>query len=214
MASAGSGPPHQAGSRRRSSSGTLSGVNNEPRLHVETTAEFGDWLADHHANAKGVWAVTWRTATGRPTPSYDDLVVEALRFGWIDSTARTLDDERRMQRFSPRRPGSGWSRPNKERIARLEADGRLEAAGRAVLEAARADGSWQLFDSVEALEVPDDLAFALDELAGAREQWDAFPPSARKTMLGWIVQAKRPATRQRRIAQTAAAAARGERAGP
>ena len=189
-------------------------MNDDPRLHVEITAEFGEWLAANHATMPGVWLVTWRNTTGRPAPSYDDAVTEALRFGWIDSTARTLDDERRMQRYSPRRPGSGWSRSNKQRIARLQAEGRLEPAGLAVIEAARADGSWQLFDSVEALEVPEDLHAALDGLPGAWNQWNAFPPSARKAILGWIVQAKRPATRERRVNEAAGKAARGQRAYP
>lgn len=187
-------------------------MTDDPRLHVETAAEFGDWLAANHATATGVWLVTWRTVTGRPMPSYDALVMEALRFGWIDSTARRLDDERTMQRYSPRRPGSGWSAPNKDRIARLEAEDRIEPAGRAVLDAARADGSWNLLDSVEALEVPDDLAAAFATRPGAREQWDGFPPSARKQILQWIVLAKRPETRRRRVAETAEKAARGERA--
>jgi uncharacterized protein YdeI (YjbR/CyaY-like superfamily) len=187
-------------------------MKDDPRLQVENAGALGDWLAAHHATATGVWVITWRAATGRPAPSYDDVVSEALRFGWIDSTARKLDDERTMLRFSPRRSGSGWSRPNKERIARLEVQQRLEPAGRAAVEAARADGSWHLLDSVEALEVPDDLRAALDALPGAREQWDAFPPSARKIILGWIAQARRPATRQKRVAEAAQKAARGERA--
>jgi uncharacterized protein YdeI (YjbR/CyaY-like superfamily) len=189
-------------------------VNDDPHLHVESAAEFGDWLAANHATMRGVWLVTWRSVTGRPAPSYDDAVTEALRYGWIDSTARKLDDERRMQRFSPRRPGSGWSRPNKERIARLEAQGRLEPAGRAVVENARADGSWNLLDSAEALDVPDDLAAALDGLPGAWAQWETFPPSARRAILVWIAQAKRPATRHKRVTETASRAARGERAYP
>lgn len=187
-------------------------MDDEPQVHVESVAEFGDWLATHHDSVTGVWMVTWRSDTDRPAPDYEDAVVEALRYGWIDSTARVLDDERRMQRFSPRRPGSGWSRSNKERVARLEAEGRLEPAGRAVIEAARADGSWELFDSVEALEVPDDLAAALASVPGAREQFDAFPPSSRKAILEWIVLAKRPSTRERRITDAAHKAARGERA--
>ena len=184
---------------------------DEARVHAETVTDFGDWLAANHATASGVWLVTWRTPTGRPAPSYDEAVTEALRYGWIDSTARTLDEERRMQRFSPRRPGSGWSRTNKERVARLEAEGRLAPPGRAVVEAARADGSWSMLDSVEALEVPDDLAAALDAVPGAREHWEASTPSARKAVLSALVRAKRPATRQKRVADAAARAGRGER---
>lgn len=182
------------------------------RVHAETSAAWAAWLQANHTRDGGVWLVSWRRHTQRPSVAYEDAVTEALRFGWIDSTARRLDDERTMQRYSPRRPGSGWSASNKDRIARLEVEDRLEPAGRAVLEAARADGSWNLLDSVEALEVPDDLASALDALPGAREQWDGFPPSARKQILHWIVLAKRPETRRRRVAEAAEKAVHGERA--
>ncbi len=187
-------------------------MDDDPQLHVETAAEFGDWLSANHDTASGVWLVTWRTPTGRPAPSYEDCVLEALRYGWIDSTRRTLDEERSMQRYTPRRPGSGWSRTNKDRIAELESGRGLEPSGLAVLEAAREDGSWDLLDSVEALEVPDDLAAALASVPGAREQWDEFPPSARKRILQWVVTAKRPETRERRVTDAAHKAARGERA--
>jgi uncharacterized protein YdeI (YjbR/CyaY-like superfamily) len=188
-------------------------MDDHPRLHAETLAEWQDWLATNHATTAGVWLVSWRTGTGRPAPSYDDAVTEALRYGWIDSTARTIDEERSMLRFTPRRPGSGWARSNKERIARLEAEGRLEPAGAAILEAARADGSWTLFDSVEDMMVPDDLGASLDAVPGGREGWDALPPSARKAYLYWLVQAKRPETRQRRIIEVAERASRSERPG-
>lgn len=187
-------------------------MEDDPRVHVETAPELAAWFATNHASSSGVWVVVWRTATGRPAPSYDEAVCEALRFGWIDSVQRGLDEERTMQRYTPRRAGSGWSRPNKERIARLEAEGRIEPAGRAVIEAAKADGSWTLLDSAEALEVPDDLAAAFDAHPGSREQWEVFPRSAKRGILAWIVLAKRPATRQRRITETAEKAARGERA--
>lgn len=187
-------------------------MDDDPRLHVENAAAFGDWLAANSASATGVWLVTWRTATGKPAPTYDEAVSEALRFGWVDSTARKLDEERTMLRFSPRRPGSGWSRPNKERIARLEEQGRMEAPGRAIIDAAKADGSWTLLDAVEDLEIPDDLAEAFEVNPGSRGQWEDFPRSAKRAILAWIVQARRPATRARRVAETAEKAARGERA--
>jgi uncharacterized protein YdeI (YjbR/CyaY-like superfamily) len=187
-------------------------VEDDPRVQVESAEEWAAWLAANHATATGAWLVTWKAATGRPRPSYDEAVTEALRFGWVDSVARGLDDERTMLRYSPRKPRSGWSRPNKERIARLEAQGRMEPAGRAVLDQAKADGSWTLLDEVEDLVVPDDLADALAAHPGARERWDAFPRSARRGILEWIVQARRPETRAKRITDTAEKAARGERA--
>ena len=182
------------------------------RFHAETTEEWATWLEANHATSPGVWLVSWRRPTGQPAIPYEEAVIEALRFGWIDSTARRIDEERSMQRYTPRRPGSGWSRLNKRRIERLEQDGRLAEAGRRVIEAAKADGSWSRFDAVEDLLVPDDLDAAFARHAGSRERWEAFPPSARKQMLWWVVQAKRPETRARRVEEIAARAAAGERA--
>jgi len=182
------------------------------RVHVESAEEWGGWLERHHTRDTGVWLVTWRPATGRPAPTYDEAVTEALRFGWIDSRAGKGDDERAELWFSPRRRGSAWARTNKVRVERLELDGRLAPAGRAVIEAAKADGSWSLLDAVEDLLVPDDLAAAFEAHPAAREHWDAFPPSARRGILAWIVQAKREETRARRVEETARLAARGERA--
>lgn len=183
------------------------------RVQPATAEEWAAWLEEHHRTSGGAWLVSWKKATGRQTVSYEEAITEALRFGWIDSIARTLDDERTMLWFGPRRPGSGWARSNKERIARLEREGRLEPAGAAVVAAARADGSWTMLDDVEALVVPPDLDAALARSPEARSNWDAFPPSVRRAYLWWIVQAKRPETRRRRIEQTAVKAARNERPG-
>lgn len=159
-----------------------------------------------------MWLVSWKKHTGRPAMTYDEAVTEALRFGWVDSKGRKLDEDRSMLWFAPRRAGSGWSRPNQQRIERLDREGRLAPAGREVVEAARSDGSWHLLDEVENLTVPDDLAEAFDRHAGARDHWDGFPRSARRGILEWIVQAKRPETRAKRVEETARLAAAGERA--
>jgi uncharacterized protein YdeI (YjbR/CyaY-like superfamily) len=186
--------------------------NRAERIHAETVAEWRAWLERHHEREIGVWLVSWKTSTGRPRMAYEESVEEALAFGWVDSKANTVDAERSMLWFAPRRPGSGWSRPNKERIERLERDGRMTDAGRRVIERAKSDGSWTLLDDVENLVVPDDLAAAFAAHPGSRDQWEAFPRSARRGILEWIVQAKTGATRERRISQTAEAASRGERA--
>lgn len=180
------------------------------RVEPPTLDGWSEWLAAHHADASGVWLVTPRRAADRPF-DYEAAVCEALRYGWIDAVQRPLDDVRTMQWFAPRRPASGWSRPNKLRIERLEREDRLEPAGRAVVDAARSNGTWQLLDEVEDLVVPDDLAAALSALPGARETWDAFPPSVRKQALAWIVLAKRVETREARVADVARSSARGER---
>lgn len=174
--------------------------------------DWAAWLAAHHAGTPGVWLVTPKASSGRRTFEYEAAILEALRYGWVDSTQRTVDDERTMMWYAPRRPGSVWTRNNKNRVARLEADGRMEPAGAAAVAAAKASGMWTLMDDVEDLVVPDDLAAAFDANPGARDHWESFPPSARKQSLGWIALAKRPETRAARVAEVASRAARGQRA--
>jgi uncharacterized protein YdeI (YjbR/CyaY-like superfamily) len=187
-------------------------LRDREKVHPETLEQWRAWLAGNAARSDGVWLVSWKSATGRPRISYDEAVTEALAWGWVDSRAGTLDDERSMLWYAPRGPGSGWSRPNKVRVERLLAEGRMQPAGQAVVDAARASGRWELLDEVEDGVVPDDLAAALAARAGARAHWDGFPRSVRRGVLGWIVQARRPETRARRIAETADRAALGERA--
>ena len=182
------------------------------QVHVETVEQWRAWLDAHQDRTDGVWLVTWKKATGRPAPTYDEVVEEALCVGWIDSTAGTLDDERGMLWFAPRKRGSGWSRVNKRRLEQLERDGRIRPRGRAVLDAAKADGSWTLLDDVEDLVVPADLAAAFEARPGSRATWEAFPRSVKRAHLERLVQAKRPETRERRTTAIADAAARGERA--
>ena len=180
------------------------------QVPLETRQQWRAWLSRHHERPRGVWVVSWRKHTGRPAMTYEEQVLEALCFGWVDSTGKTLDADRSMLYFAPRRKGSGWARTNKERVASLEAAGLLAGPGRRAIEAAQADGSWTLLDDVEALVVPADLERAFDRHPGSREHWDTSTASSRKQVLGWIVAAKRPATRARRVEEAAAAAARGE----
>jgi uncharacterized protein YdeI (YjbR/CyaY-like superfamily) len=186
-------------------------LEQEPRIHFDSRASWRAWLEEHHTAASGVWLVSRKAKTGRPTISYEAAVEEALCFGWIDGRTGRVDDERTMVRFSPRRPGSVWARSNRERVAWLEVAGLMTEAGRLAVEAARADGSWTRLESAEEMLVPDDLASALAERPGAREHFDAYSPSARKGVLGWIALAKRPETRASRIARAADAASRGDR---
>ena len=190
----------------------MAGRDDAPQVHAETVEEWRDWLLAHHATEAGAWLVSWKAPTGKPSVKYELAVEEALCVGWIDSAGRTLDDERRALWFTRRKPGSGWARTNKERIVRLEAEGRMLPAGRALIDAAKADGSWTLLDDVEKLIVPDDLAAAFDRYPGSRQNFDAFPPSARRAILEWIVQAKRDVTRSARLEESARLAAQNVRA--
>jgi len=191
-----------------------SGPHGYELLRVDDRAAWREWLQRNHASAQGVWVVSWRTQTGKPRLDYDALVEEALCFGWVDSREQPVDDERSMQLVTPRKHGSAWARSNKERIARLESAGAIADAGARVVEAARADGSWSRYDSVEALEIPPDLAAALEASAEAARNFDAFTDAAKRTILRWLIDAKRPETRAKRIEETARLAATNERAGP
>lgn len=189
-----------------------SALDRLEHVHAEDRAAWRAWLVEHHRTARGAWLVSWKAATGRPRIAYDDAVEEALCVGWVDSRPGTVDEERTRLLFTPRKRGSGWSRPNKERIARLVAAGLMLPAGTAVVEAAVADGSWSALDDVENLVEPPELAAALDADPRARGHWDAFPRSAKRAILEWISTAKRPETRATRIAETARLAAENVRA--
>jgi uncharacterized protein YdeI (YjbR/CyaY-like superfamily) len=186
-------------------------MDDAERLEPASVQEWSRWLAEHHADTAGVWLVNRRLARDQPV-SYEESVLEALRYGWVDSTRKTVDEHRWMMWFAPRRRGSAWTRINKGRIARLEAAGLLEPAGAAAVADAKASGGWTLMDDVEDRVVPEDLSAAFDRHPGSREHWESFSPSSQKQALAWIVQAKRPATRAARVEMTAQKAARGEKA--
>ena len=186
-------------------------MDEAEEIHLTTAEEWRAWLAENGDRREGVWLISYKQRTGKPAIAYEDAVCEALCFGWIDSTYRSLDEERGALWWSPRRKGSMWARTNKARVERLEAEGRMTDAGRAAIERAKADGSWTVLEPVEDLIVPDDLAAAFDAHPGAPERWDAFPPTAQRAYLFWIYTAKREATRAKRVAETAQRVAAGLR---
>ena len=172
-------------------------------VQCETRDEWRGWLAENNGRDDGVWLVTFKKASGRPSMGYDASVEEALCFGWVDSRTRGLDEERSMLWFAPRRKGSGWSRSNKERVERLIGSGLMTDAGLAKIQAAKRDGSWTALDAVERLEVPPDLKAAFAALPGAAENFDALPRWVKRAILEWISTAKRQSTRDRRVEETA-----------
>lgn len=159
-----------------------------------------------------MWLCSWRSATGRPSCPYPEVVEEALCFGWIDSTVNTFDEERGLQLITPRKAKSSWTRLNRQRVEAMEAAGLMTDAGRRAVGVAQANGWWTLLDPVEDLLEPDDLAAALDANPEARAKWDRFPPSARKQMLFWVITAAKPDTRAKRVGTIVGKAGRGERA--
>jgi uncharacterized protein YdeI (YjbR/CyaY-like superfamily) len=185
-------------------------AGDAPQVRIADRAELRAWLEANHASDTGVWLIVPKGADR--TIDYAEIVEELLCFGWIDGQGRSFDDRASMQYVAPRKPRSGWSRPNKERIERLTAAGLMRPAGVAAVEAAKASGHWSALDDVEAGVEPPELTAALDAVPAARAAWDGFPRSARRAILEWISTAKTAPTRERRIATTVAEAAEGRRA--
>ncbi len=181
--------------------------DGKPLLLVETQHDWRDWLERNHEQSTGIWLVAWKKATGKPFIPFGDAVDEALCFGWVDSKINKLDEERAMRLFTPRNPKSLWSRINKGKIARLTQQGRIAPAGMRLVEGAKSDGSWNVYDEIEDLVIPPDLAAALARDSDAQDHFHHFPNSSKKNILWWIKSARRPATRETRISKTVALAA-------
>ena len=190
----------------------MSALDDAPQVHADDRATWRAWLEANHASASGAWLVTWRSSSSRVGLDYEAAVEEALCVGWVDSTGGRVDDERGKLYFAPRKVRSAWAATNKARVERLIAAGQMAPAGLAAIERAKANGSWEVLDSAERLEIPTDLAAALDRQPPAAANFAAFPASARKLLLTRIALALRPETRAERIAKVAEAAARNERA--
>jgi uncharacterized protein YdeI (YjbR/CyaY-like superfamily) len=171
------------------------------QVYVKSRPAWRRWLAKNGATSPGIWLVYDKKSSRPDRLAYVDAVEEALCYGWIDSTLRALDETRYMQLFTPRKPKSTWARTNKARVTRLIEEGLMTPAGLAVIEIAKANGSWTSLDSVEALEIPDDLAAAFAKRPVAARNFAAFSMTYRKGYLHWVRQAVRPETRAERIAE-------------
>ncbi len=168
---------------------------------------WSNWLAANAQRAKAVWLVYYKKESNKPRVSYDDAVDEAIRYGWIDSKPNKLDELRSIQFFAPRKPKSNWSKLNKERVKRLNAEGRMTEAGLAAVNAAKTNGAWDALNEVEELIVPEDLLKELQKNTDALKYFHAFPKSSKKNILEWIANARQPETRLNRIQETVSMAA-------
>jgi len=184
--------------------------DDRPVILVPDAAAWHEWLAENHATSDGVWLVLHKKGGTVTTLTYEDALLECLCFGWIDGQARRRDDGSSYQRMTPRRPRSVWSLRNVERIARLEQEGRLQDAGRAQVEAAKADGRWAAAYGAEAADPPEDLAAAIAANPDAQAWFDVLTTSNKVAVIFSVLDAKRPETRARRIADHVAKLARGE----
>lgn len=173
-------------------------------LYVATREAWRDWLAAHHEEAREIWLVSYRKHTGRPSVLYNDAVEEALCFGWIDSTRKGIDEERYAQRYTPRRPKSAYSQPNKERLARLLAQGRVLPSVAERLGDVRP----------EAFEIPDDILAALRADEAAWAFFRATSPSYQRIRAIYVDGARsRPEEFAKRLSRLVEMSAKGKQFG-
>ena len=174
---------------------------DDPLEFFAGPADFERWLRKHHATATCLWVKYAKKKSGIASLDWNQAVDVALCYGWIDGQAKALDETHSLQRFTPRGKRSPWSKLNRERVARLIAAGRMQAAGLAEVERARADGRWDAaYDSPATATVPDDLARALARSAKAKASFEALNASNRYAILHRLQEAKKPETRARRLA--------------
>jgi uncharacterized protein YdeI (YjbR/CyaY-like superfamily) len=187
-------------------------AKDAPILTIRTRADLRTWLAANHATHGSVWLATYK----KHHPdylAYEPVVEELLCWGWIDSVTRTLDADLSMILISRRNPKSAWSAINKAHVLRARASGAMTAAGEALIATAQANGMWAFLDDVERLEVPPDLAAAL-EVSGTTAFWTALPRSIKRGTLEWLKTAKTLETREKRIADITGSAAQNLRPSP
>lgn len=178
-------------------------------------ADFERWLRKHHAKASCVWVKYAKKKSGIPSINWDQAVDVALCYGWIDGQAKSLDDTYSLQRFTPRGKKSKWSKLNRERVARLIKEGRMQPAGLAEVERAKADGRWDAaYDSPANAKVPDDLAKALAKSAKAKKFFESLSSANRYAILYRLHDAKRPETRARRLEKFVEMLKNGEKLHP
>lgn len=175
-------------------------------IYFKNREEWHQWLVENHEKASEVWLLYYKKHTGKPTISYEDAVLEALAFGWIDSTVRRIDDEKHMQRFTPRRKGSVWSESNFKRIKLLIAEGKMTKAGLRAAEPVLSGTVKPVPGSIKDCEMPELLKQELAKDPEAKKNFERFPASSKKIFYFWIENAKGEETKLKRLDKTIKAA--------
>jgi uncharacterized protein YdeI (YjbR/CyaY-like superfamily) len=190
-------------------------AQDHPELAFESAEAFEAWLRERHADEAGVWIRFAKKGSGIPSVTYAEALDAALCYGWIDGQARSVDESWYLQKFTPRRARSIWSKRNRDKVAALIEAGRMQPAGLAEIERAKADGRWDAaYDGPAAATVPDDLQAALDASPAAAEAFAGLNGQNRYAILHRVQTAVKPETRARRIAQFVDMLARGEKLYP
>jgi uncharacterized protein YdeI (YjbR/CyaY-like superfamily) len=182
-----------------------------PMIAFASEAEWEAWLARHHAESPGVWVKMAKKGSGIDSVSYPGVLESALCFGWIDGRREALDASYFLQRFTPRRSRSRWSRINREKAERLMTDGRMRPAGVVEVQRAQADGRWEAaYAGQKTSTVPDDLQRELDARPQAKAFFAELSSQNRYAILYRLQEAKKPETRARRLAKFVAMLEAGE----
>ncbi len=173
-----------------------------PIMAFESQEAWGQWLETNHGESQGLWLKIAKKDTGIPTVTYAEAVTLALCFGWIDGQRRGFDDQYFLQKFTPRRPKSVWSKINRDKVLELIAQGKMREAGLREVERAKADGRWDAaYESQSSITVPDDLQAALDANPTAKVFFDTLSSQNRYAILYRLSTAKKAETRQKRLEQ-------------
>ncbi len=187
-------------------------VNKEiPHFTPDSRSAWRRWLEQNHQKETAVWLVYYKSNTGKPTVTYSDAVDEALCFGWIDSKAISIDEERYKQYFTARKPMSVWSKVNKEKVAGLIESGLIQPAGLAIIETAKKNGMWSKLDDAEALKIPPGLKKAFKQFPGSETFFKTLSRTDKRNLLQWIALAKQEVTKEKRITEIALQAAEGKK---
>lgn len=182
------------------------------KFYAKNRNEWRKWLHKNHEKATKVWLLIYHKESATPSVYYAEAVEEALCFGWIDSRPSKHNDESFYLSFSPRKTKSVWSQPNKDRVKKLMAEGKMHASGLKAIALAKKNGMWEALSKIDLLEMPEDLTNAFRKNKVAFKNYESFPPSSKKIILGWIDTAKRDETRKKRIEETIALAEKNIRA--
>jgi uncharacterized protein YdeI (YjbR/CyaY-like superfamily) len=181
-------------------------------FRAKTRKAWRKWLEKNHAKEKSVWLIMYRKATNIPSVNYAEAVEEALCFGWIDSIKKKRDTESSIQFFSQRKPKSSWSKLNRDRADKLTKQGLMTPQGQAMIDLAKRTGTWSAMKEVENTVIPSDLKELFNKNVIAFNNFQSFPVSSKKIILTWILSAKTPETRRKRIKETVALARKNIRA--
>ncbi|HEY7257274.1 MAG TPA: YdeI/OmpD-associated family protein [Solirubrobacterales bacterium] len=186
-----------------------------PVILFSSAAELEVWLEREHDRSPGIWLKIAKRGSGIDSVSYADAVELGLCFGWIDGQGRRLDERHYLQRFTPRRAQSRWSRLNRDRVEELAAAGRMRPAGIAAVDAAKADGRWDAaYEPPSSAEVPADLERELERDRAARRSFEALDGANRYAIIYRLNDARRPETRERRLRKFLEMLRRGEKIHP